>query len=235
MTEHTPPSLSELVGASEGSPSELLHTPTDRRTFLSRAAVLSFAIPGVGAALSGCAPAGSDKPASATPPAGSAAAAGGQGTAPRVHNSDSRLDSAVLKGRAHGNTSATPGPPQGAPAATYHRFDPAAAAAPAAGGVVQLHWHAREAPVRISDGHRRRGVDLRGRHPRPDRALPRRRHGRVHAHQRRRHPALDGLPRGADRSEDGVPLRGEGPVGDLHASSRSTPAPSCTTAAPRRC
>jgi len=66
-----------------------------------------------------------------------------------VHNSDSRLDSAVLKGGAHGGSSATGTATRDAANATYHRYDPTLPP-PVAGGRVQLHWHARELPVRIS-------------------------------------------------------------------------------------
>ena len=67
----------------------------------------------------------------------------------RVHNSDSRLDSALLKGHAHGTTSATRTATSGAESTAYHRFDPALPPA-STSGRVPLHWHAREAPVRVS-------------------------------------------------------------------------------------
>jgi nitrite reductase (NO-forming) len=67
-----------------------------------------------------------------------------------VRNSDSKLDSAVLKGTPHGGSSATGAAAQGAQSAVYRRFDPALPPR-AAGGRVSLHWHAREAPVRISE------------------------------------------------------------------------------------
>src|SRR4029078_9125856 len=66
------------------------------------------------------------------------------------HNSDSRVDSAVLKGGQHGGTSATGTATQGAESVPDHRFAPELPPL-APGGLLQLHWHAREAPVRISD------------------------------------------------------------------------------------
>jgi nitrite reductase (NO-forming) len=127
----------------------------DRRAFLARASALTLAIPGVGAALTACSPSmpNTDTTRAAAPPAGATGATAGTGAAAQgtnqPHNSDSRLDSAVLKGR-HGNTSATGTATQGAPSTVYHRFAPELPPL-AAGGLLQLHWHAREAPVRISD------------------------------------------------------------------------------------
>ena len=127
----------------------------DRRTFLTRASALTLAIPGVGAALAACSPQGSSgdssHAATASPQAGGTTTAGAaaQGGAPL--NSDSRLDSAVLEREHHAPTSATGAATQGAQQATFHRFDPALPPL-APGGRLQLHWHAREAPVRIMDG-----------------------------------------------------------------------------------
>jgi nitrite reductase (NO-forming) len=150
MTEHDAPRLSELADRAT------LETLTDRRTFLSRASALTLAIPGVGAAIVGCSPSGSDATARRTAdsakagaPAAAAPQAGAAQGGAAVHNSDSRLDSAVLKGGGHTGTSATGTATQGASSATFHRFDPTLPPV-AAGGRVQLHWHAREVPVRIS-------------------------------------------------------------------------------------
>lgn len=123
-----------------GSESDPLETVSTRRVFIARASVLSLAIPGVGAALSACSPGDAGKPD--TSAAGSAA-----GTASsQIHNSNSKLDSALLKGAPHGTTSAT-----GAAAsqAAFQRFDPTLPPLSAAG--LKLHWHARETSVRISD------------------------------------------------------------------------------------
>src|SRR5689334_8869718 len=73
--------------------------PTDRRACLARASALSLAIPGVGAALAACStqtPQGAAAADSARQGGGTAGAAGAGARQP--HNSDSRLDSAVLKG-----------------------------------------------------------------------------------------------------------------------------------------
>ena len=81
---------------------------TDRRTFLGRAAALSLTIPGI--ALVSCSPAQQTQDTSR---AGGRAGGtpGGRGNQP--HNSDSRLDSAVLKGEHHAGTSATGSAAQG--------------------------------------------------------------------------------------------------------------------------
>jgi nitrite reductase (NO-forming) len=123
----------------------------DRRAFLARASALTLAIPGVGAALTACSPSmpgTTDTTHPGTPQAGATTRAA-QGTN-QPHNSDSRLDSAVLKGGPHGNTSATGTATQGAQSVAFHRFAPELPPL-APGGLLQLHWHAREAPVRISD------------------------------------------------------------------------------------
>ena len=116
---------------------------SDRRAFLTRAAALSLVIPGLTAVSCSTehqARTDSTKPRSPTP------AAGGQ----QPHNSDSRLDSTLLKGERHRGTSATGTAAEGAANTAYRRWDPALPPAPASGRI-QLHWHAREAPVRISD------------------------------------------------------------------------------------
>lgn len=125
------PRLSELVAAS------------DRRGFLTKASVLTLAAPGMAAALTSC-----DRPASGT--ADSAAGQAGRAVGPQPHNSDSRLDSALLKGEHHKGTSATEAATAGADQVTFHRYAPELPPPPA-NGKLSLHWHAREAPVRISD------------------------------------------------------------------------------------
>ena len=116
---------------------------SDRRAFLTRAAALSLVIPGLAAV--SCSPeqgTRTDSTKSRTP----ATPAGGQ----QPHNSDSRLDSALLKGEHHGGTSATGTATEGAANTTYRRWDPTLPPA-SSSGRIQLNWHAREAPVRISD------------------------------------------------------------------------------------
>jgi nitrite reductase (NO-forming) len=121
---------------------------TDRRSFLARAAVLSLSIPAAGAALVSCSPS-DQRRTDSTQGAGrqSGTASGG---AHQPHNSDSRLDSAVLKGEHRAGTSATGTAAQGAQSVAYHRVDPTLPPA-ATSGRLQISWHAREAPVRISD------------------------------------------------------------------------------------
>ena len=144
MADDTPPRLSDLIG--EGSP-----VSTDRRSFLARASALSLAIPGLGAAaLSACRPADSGRDTTHTSSRPSSAPATVSSTDSLHHrNSDSRLDSAMLKGAPHGNSSATPGATSGATSTAFHRYDPTLPPAPD-DGRLHLHWHAREVPVRIS-------------------------------------------------------------------------------------
>ncbi len=132
--------------------SEMLARPATRRDFLSRASALSLAIPGVGAALTSCSPNGdrrADSGAAATKQAAGGSSAGSQDSLLH-HNSDSRLDSAVLKGSHAPGTSATHESTERAAEAKYHRYDPALPPLPS-GNRLQVHFHAREAPIRISD------------------------------------------------------------------------------------
>lgn len=141
MAEQQPPLLSELVTR--------LDSPSDRRTFLSRAGLLTLAIPGVGAALTACSPA-SVPSDSAAVKAGTVPDTGGQEPRSRIHNSDSRLDSSLLKGEHRAPTSATGSATQGASSAVYQRYAPELPPLPA-GGTQKIHFHAREVPIRISD------------------------------------------------------------------------------------
>ena len=137
-----------VLGApSLGTVGDLLAAPSSRRAFLARASTLSLAIPGFGAALAACSggsPGGDS--AKATGRGAGAGTAAGNGT----HNSDSRLDSTLLKDARHGNTSATGTATQGAQSAAFHRVAPELPPLPR-GGVQRLHWHSREAPIRIDD------------------------------------------------------------------------------------
>jgi len=135
-----PPALSDLLDRSEAGPD----VTTSRRSFLARASALSLVIPGVGGALAACTQGG--PPArSDTARKGTSAASAASGTG-QPHNADSRLDSAVAGGPQQAAAPATA--PSGAPA--FHRFDPTLPPANTNGGL-QLHWHAREAPIRITD------------------------------------------------------------------------------------
>ncbi|MGI8496224.1 MAG: multicopper oxidase domain-containing protein [Gemmatimonadaceae bacterium] len=131
---------------------ETFGAQTDRRTFLTRASALSLAIPGLGAALAGCSPTSSDatrKQGDSARSAPSSGVQGGGGQGPPLHNSDSQLDSSVLKSADRVGSSATAGFVQGAPDTEFHRYDPALPVASTTGRV-QLHWHARDARVRIN-------------------------------------------------------------------------------------
>jgi nitrite reductase (NO-forming) len=175
MTDDTPPRLSELVermAASSrthdragdgdldasvlvlGAPSDvaasLLTTSTDRRAFLARASALSLVIPGIGAALASCSPRGANVRDTARGAAVDTSAHSAVGGAtPHRQNSDSKLDSSVLRQSPHATSSAAGGAAANASSATYHRYDPALP--PRQGDHLELHWHAQEVPLRISD------------------------------------------------------------------------------------
>jgi nitrite reductase (NO-forming) len=126
---------------------DVIAEPADRRAFLTRASALSLMIPGVGAALTACAPGDEDerrRPTRTAP----AQDADSQVTTRRPHNSDSRLDSAVLEPGHRPATSATD--VADVARTPYRRIDPALPPR-AASGRVALHWRARHVPVRISD------------------------------------------------------------------------------------
>jgi len=161
-----PVSPADLTGTSLPLPNAAaddtppLEAPSSRRAFLARASALSLVIPGMGAAaLAACAPGGGgggagdsarDSTRGARGGAGTGGAAAASGDKLRHQNSDSRLDSAVLRPGAHGNSSATPDATRGAQAAAYRRVDPTLPPPPA-NGRLRLNWHAREVPVRITD------------------------------------------------------------------------------------
>jgi nitrite reductase (NO-forming) len=138
MDEHDVSRISDLLKRDES-----LLSPTTRRRFLSNASALSLAIPGVGAALAACSAGDGTLPDGSKPGETTAAARpANQGS----HNSDSKLDSSLLRGGAHGSTSLTGGP---AEKVDFHRFDPVLP--PLRPGGLKLHWHAKEAHIRISD------------------------------------------------------------------------------------
>ncbi|MEO8577344.1 MAG: multicopper oxidase domain-containing protein [Gemmatimonadales bacterium] len=137
MTHDQLTRLSELT--EEDSP---LRRPSSRRKFISTATGLSLAIPGVGAALA-CYE-GPETPADS---ARSKSAQTREGEEHSHINSDSKLDSSLLRARKHGNTSVTPATP--ATVVDFHRFDPVLP--PYSQGALKLHWHAKEARIRIDD------------------------------------------------------------------------------------
>ena len=143
MTDERTPLLSELL-----SPPALLSGTSDRRAFLSRASALTLAIPGLGAALAACTTeSAATRDSAAAREAGASVAAGGADD-PRLQNSNSRLDTAVLKDAPHANTSASATSASAAANTTFHRYDPALPPR-AESGRIRLDWHAREVPVRI--------------------------------------------------------------------------------------
>ncbi|HZI99751.1 MAG TPA: multicopper oxidase domain-containing protein [Gemmatimonadaceae bacterium] len=139
MSFREPPRLSDLIENEES-----ILKPSSRRKFIANASALSLAIPGIGAALTACSPA----PA----PTQKSDSTGGrehdsQSDDGRHRNSDSKLDTSLLKGGRHGNSSVTRATPQNE--APFHRFSPELP--PPSQGKLSLHWHAKEARIRISD------------------------------------------------------------------------------------
>ena len=141
MSHDQIPRLSELLNAAGlDAPSGSVST---RREFLGRASVLSLVIPGVGAALTACS---ARDPVPGTGQQDQSRDERQANDELRTHNSDSRLDSSLLKGGKHGSTTRATGD---AAKATFRRYDPVLPA-PSPAGRIQLHWHARHEAVRIS-------------------------------------------------------------------------------------
>ncbi len=136
---------SDLPSAASEHP---LAAPSSRRAFLARASTLSLALPGIGAALASCAPDGSgglkDSAASA---AGTAGGAAGHDSL-SLQNSNSRLDSALLRDPGHGALSATAANTDSA-AVALRRYSPELPPL-STNRTLKLHWRAMEAPLRIS-------------------------------------------------------------------------------------
>ncbi|MGI8844553.1 MAG: multicopper oxidase domain-containing protein [Gemmatimonadaceae bacterium] len=124
-----------------------LTSPSNRRAFLARASTLSLALPGIGAALAACAPDGQssrrDSAASAAQQTGGRSGEDSLG----LHNSNSRLDTAVLRDPGHGASSATTANSDAA-AAALRRYDPALPPL-SANRTLRLNWRAMEVPLRI--------------------------------------------------------------------------------------
>ena len=130
--------LSALLRDEEG-----ILSPSTRRKFISSASALSLTIPGVGAALAACSPGDPSPPDANVPQSGTGAQQTGGGS----HNSDSKLDSTLLKGRRHGSTSVTGATP--ATEVPFARFSPELP--PLKPGGLKLHWHAKETRLRIDE------------------------------------------------------------------------------------
>ena len=141
MHEAEPPELSDLI--EDETP---IFGPSTRRRFLANASTLSLAIPGAGAALAACSPGDRGKPdtTAAVERDDHEQRSDDDG---RHRNSDSKLDSSLLKGGRHGNTSVTRATPQSE--IGFHTFDPRLP--PLVEGGLKLHWHAKEARIRIDE------------------------------------------------------------------------------------
>jgi nitrite reductase (NO-forming) len=127
----------------------VLLAPSDRRAFLRRASALTLAIPGLGAAIASCSPGESV--------GGESASAAGQGQrrdttraqhdSLRLRNPDSKLDTSLHRDRPRDVSTTTPAP--NAQAAPFLRYDPSLPPLPTS-RELNVHFHAREVPVRIS-------------------------------------------------------------------------------------
>lgn len=124
----------------------ILETTSTRRAFLARASTLSLAVPGIGAVLASCSR--GDRPTTADTARGDAAVAAAPAQQDMLHNSNSRLDTAVLKNQVPGTSSS--GGLQSAAAARYQRYDPVLPPL-SSDRTLRLHWRAMEVPVRIND------------------------------------------------------------------------------------
>lgn len=122
-----------------------LATNTNRRVFLSRASAITLAIPGLGLVLTGCS---TESPGTRDSTQLRAPSSSGN-TPPPPLNSNSKLDSAVLKGAPPSNLSTAVGTVQGASTAPFQRYDPTLPPLNSSGSV-QLHWRSRDLPVRIN-------------------------------------------------------------------------------------
>lgn len=121
------------------------NTTTNRRDFLSRASALSLAIPGLGLVLTGCS---TDSPSVRDSTQVGASSSSGNTPAPAL-NSNSKLDSAVLKSAPPSNLSTAVGASAGASTALFARYDPSLPPLNPSGSV-KLNWHSRDALVRIN-------------------------------------------------------------------------------------
>src|SRR5678815_1459071 len=130
MQETEEPRLSELIEEDVS-----LLGPATRRRFLANASTLSLAIPGVGAALAACSPGDAGKPDSMPPGQSGDRQRDDDHDDGRHLNSDSKLDSSLLKGGRHGNTSITRATPQNE--VGFHTFDPTLP--PLSEGGLKLH------------------------------------------------------------------------------------------------
>ena len=122
-----------------------LDTNTNRRVFLARASAITLAIPGLGLALTGC----STESSGARDSTQVRAPSSSGNTPPPPLNSNSKLDTAVLKGAPPSNVSTAVGTSQSTSTALFQRYDPTLPPLNPSGSV-QLHWRSRHVPVRIN-------------------------------------------------------------------------------------
>lgn len=140
-----PPGRSTNPSSTAESRDAELDSPSTRRAFLRRASALSLAIPGMGAALTSCRQGPEEQ-------AGGAARGrpeSAQVEEHRVRNPDSKLDTALHHEVGNAVTSAAEADTTAAAAAVYQRYDPTLPPLDKA-GTIRLHWHSKEALIRIS-------------------------------------------------------------------------------------
>ena len=124
---------------------DALHARSDRRAFLRHASALTLAIPGLGAALAAC-----SSEDQAREGGGSAQPHPPQTTAgydsSRLHNPDSKLDTALHQAIPHPLATV---PTANAAVAPFARYDPALPPL-STQRTIDVHFHARHMPIRIS-------------------------------------------------------------------------------------
>ncbi len=122
---------------------------TNRRAFLRQASVLTLTIPGIGAALTACRP--EEQPGGSSTSAARQGAPGETGIMQpdslRLHNPDSKLDTALQRDSLH--TMSAQAPPPNPASAIFQRYDPQLPPLPKQ-HTIDVHFRAREVPVRIS-------------------------------------------------------------------------------------
>jgi nitrite reductase (NO-forming) len=160
LLSELPPRSADTIDVAENDPVAIVmrndvlpdsvnaaHAPHSRRVFLARTSLLTLAIPGVGAAFAACSPRDSSPQNGAAADSARAAGRNAPPTTGPTHNSDSRLDSTLLKAE---HPAATSTAAQTANAVAYHRWAPELIPLPP-GNVQRIHFRSMEVPLRISD------------------------------------------------------------------------------------
>ena len=157
MTDPFPPRRPHAPEVDEESPDPLpardadaLLTPSNRRAFLRRASALTLVVPGLGAALVSCSSEEHNArgtSASATHQGHEADSARAQRDSLRLRNPDSKLDTSLQREMPHDLSATHPAPD--ALSAPLVRYDPRLPPL-SKKRMLDVHFHSREAPIRIS-------------------------------------------------------------------------------------